>query len=211
MNKTDYNREMETQMDTFPAGTPLLLHACCAPCASQAIHRLGGHFALTVYYDNPNIWPQAEYEARRAAFGPLLQQAPAAHPLRFLEGAYEPAFFETLAEGLAGQPEGGARCTLCFSLRLGRAAKQAAELGMPVFTTALTVGPRKNAAPICEIGAALGQEQGVHFLPADFKKKGGYQDSILLSRAYGLYRQHYCGCRYSVPPGSEDGAPPAGK
>lgn len=200
MNKIEYNREMESEMLRYPAGTPLLLHACCAPCASQAVQRLGGHFALTLYYYNPNIWPPAEYEARRDAFAPLLRQAPAAWPLQFLEGPYEPERFEALAGELAAQPEGGARCARCIALRLDMTAQKAAELDMPVFATALTVGPRKNAAPICETGAALAQKQGLAFLPADFKKKGGYQNSILLSREYGLYRQHYCGCRYSAPP-----------
>ena len=204
MNQTNYNREMEERMQAFEPGTPLLLHVCCAPCATSAIQRLAGHFSLTLFYYNPNIWPFAEYQKRLDAFAPLLEQEWGGYPIRFLEGEYEEDAFSRVAAPLAAQPEGGSRCAACFSLRLSETARQAALLGFPLFATTLTVGPRKNAALICGIGAAEGQRHGVEFLPADFKKKDGYRRSVAMSRELGLYRQHYCGCRYSLPPASAE-------
>ena len=204
MNPTNYNREMEERMRAFARGTPLLLHVCCAPCASSAIERLEGHFALTLFYYNPNIWPREEYQKRLDSFAPLLENRQNQPALRLLGGPYEEEAFCALAAPLAAQPEGGSRCAACFSLRLSKTAQQAAALGFPLFASTLTVGPRKNAALICGIGAAEGKAQNVEFLPSDFKKKDGYRRSVALSQELGLYRQHYCGCRYSLPPPGEE-------
>ena len=94
-------------------------------------------------------------------------------------------------------PEGGERCFVCYELRLREAAKRAAEGGYDFFTTTLTISPLKNAQKLNEIGQRLGEEYGVACLPSDFKKKGGYQRSIELSREHDLYRQDYCGCVFS--------------
>ena len=86
----------------------------------------------------------------------------------------------------------------CFALRLEQTAKKAAETGMDMFGTTLTVSPHKNAAVINEIGCAMEKKYGVAFLRSDFKKKDGYKKSITLSEEYGLYRQNYCGCEFSI-------------
>ncbi len=184
-------------MAAFPAGSPLLLHVCCAPCASTAIQRLGGHFALTLYYYNPNTQPFAEYQKRLDAFAPLLQNLQTAYPLCLETGPYEEERFLQRATPLASQPEGGARCEACFSLRLEKTAQRAAQGGFGLFATSLTVGPRKNAAQINNIGAALAQQYGPGWLSADFKKKDGYRQSVQLSQNLGLYRQSWCGCSFS--------------
>ena len=118
-------------------------------------------------------------------------------PIALWEGPYEPDAFFDQAQGLANEPEGGRRCTACFSLRLQRTAETAAAHGFDFFTTTLSVSPHKNAVLINEIGAAL-QTESCRFLFADFKKRGGYQRSLALSRQYGLYRQRYCGCPFSL-------------
>jgi predicted adenine nucleotide alpha hydrolase (AANH) superfamily ATPase len=103
-------------------------------------------------------------------------------------------------------PEGGARCAVCFRLRLEHAARAAKEGGYGCFTTTLTVSPHKNAPLINEIGEEVAREYGVTFLPCDFKKKDGYKRSLELSKEYGLYRQVYCGCEYSMRERSGDKA-----
>jgi predicted adenine nucleotide alpha hydrolase (AANH) superfamily ATPase len=118
--------------------------------------------------------------------------------IELIKGTYEEVLFLEAAKGLEHEPEGGARCRRCFELRLRRTAQEAARLGTDFFGTTLTVSPHKNADVINEIGESLGAEYGVQWLPSDFKKKGGYQHSVALSKEYGLYRQNYCGCTYSI-------------
>ncbi|MDL2254041.1 epoxyqueuosine reductase QueH [Ruminococcaceae bacterium OttesenSCG-928-I18] len=195
----DYNRKMEDRIRSAQDGTPLFLHACCAPCASSAVERLGHRFSITLFYYNPNLWPREEYEKRLAAFTPLLERAKTAYPLTFEAGPYHSEAFSQLARPLAGEPEGGRRCAACFAFRLRLVSITAAKRGFPLVGTTLTVGPRKNAALVNETGAAMAAEQGIEWLPADLKKKDGYRRSVMLSEEYGLYRQGYCGCEYSLP------------
>ena len=117
--------------------------------------------------------------------------------ISFVEGADEPARVLEAARGLEDCPEGGERCFACYALRLSEAARTAAEGGYDYFTTTLSISPLKNAGKLNAIGEAAGERYGVRYLPSDFKKKGGYQRSIELSREYGLYRQDYCGCVFS--------------
>lgn len=196
----NFQQEMERTMAGLPKGTRLLLHACCGPCATTALERLAGHFAVTLYYFNPNTAPKAEYQRRLEALRTLVRQAPAAYPVTLLEGDYTPESFTTAVEarGLAALPEGGARCAFCFDMRLAATAQKARELGIGWFGTTLSTGPRKNAAQLNQSGAKIAEQHGLSFLPADFKKQGGTQRSIQLSAQYGLYRQHYCGCSYSL-------------
>jgi len=95
-------------------------------------------------------------------------------------------------------PEGGERCRKCFRLRLEEAAKLAAEGKYDYYTTTLSISPLKNAQALNEIGQELETVYKVPYLPSDFKKRGGYQRSIELSREYELYRQNFCGCVYSM-------------
>jgi predicted adenine nucleotide alpha hydrolase (AANH) superfamily ATPase len=123
--------------------------------------------------------------------------AESGYNIELIKGVYEEDLFIEAAKGLEHEPEGGARCRRCFELRLRRTAQEAVRLGTDFFGTTLTVSPHKNADVINEIGESLGAEYGVRWLPSDFKKKGGYQQSVALSKEYGLYRQNYCGCAYS--------------
>ena len=174
----------------------LLLHACCAPCSSRCLEVLDGIYEITVYFYNPNIAPEKEYrfrlsELRRfvgeAGYGEVAIDAP----------DYDPAPFDEMAKGLESLPEGGERCRRCYELRLRKTAEAALSGGFDAFTTTLSISPHKNAVWLNEIGLALGEEFGVPWLCSDFKKKDGYKRSIELSAEYGLYRQDYCGCRFS--------------
>lgn len=119
------------------------------------------------------------------------------YPIEIIEGDYEPDKFFEVVKGLEGCPEGGERCFKCYEMRLRKASQIAVNGNFDYFTTTLTISPLKNAPKLNEIGERLAKECGIKWLPSDFKKKGGYQRSIELSKEYGLYRQDYCGCVYS--------------
>ena len=175
----------------------LLLHSCCAPCSSYVLEYLSRYFSIVLFYYNPNISPQQEYEKRVAEVRRLLQEMPLAGPVTLTLGDYEPERFFDLAKGHEAEPEGGDRCTLCYRLRLTEAAQAAKDLACDYFTTTLSISPYKNAEKLNTIGAELAKEYGVPYLFSDFKKRNGYKRSIELSREYHLYRQNYCGCVYS--------------
>ena len=195
----NYQKKLDQLIDSIPQGqTPkLLLHSCCAPCSSYCLEYLSQYFAITDFYYNPNISPEAEHNYRCEELERLIARMPFKNPVTFIKGAYDPQRFYEMARGLEDVPEGGERCFACYELRMREAAKLAAQGGFDYFTTTLSISPLKNAAKINEIGERLAQEYGVAHLPSDFKKKGGYARSIELSHEYELYRQNYCGCVFS--------------
>lgn len=201
MNQRNYQKELEAVIKTQKeAGRVprLLLHSCCAPCSSYVLEYLSRYFQITVFYYNPNIYPPEEYCKRVQEQEDLINQMSYIHPVRFLAGAYEPESFYQTVKGLEHEPEGGKRCSQCYALRLRACARAAKEGGYDYFTTTLTISPLKSAERLNTIGEEISQECGVAYLPSDFKKREGYKRSTELSRAYGLYRQDYCGCVYSI-------------
>ncbi len=176
------------------AGKRVLLHSCCAPCSSYCLETLARAFSVTVFYYNPNLDSEEEYLHRKREQLRFLAETGLADAL---DCDYSHEDFEGVARGFENEREGGARCARCFRLRLNATARAAKEHGYDFFATTLTVSPLKNAALINEIGFEVAKEEGIAYLPADFKKRGGYQRSIELSREHGLYRQNYCGCVYS--------------
>ncbi len=200
MNRINYQRRLDELIEenTRRGVTPtLLLHSCCAPCSSYVLKYLSSYFRITLLYFNPNISPEEEYIKRINEQRRLIAELPVRNPVSFVEGRYEPSEFYEAVKGLEREPEGGARCAVCYGLRLREAARRAAEGGFDYFATTLSISPLKDAAKINEIGERVGAEFGVRHLPSDFKKKDGYKQSVELSREYGLYRQNFCGCIYS--------------
>ena len=202
MNKVNYQSELEKLIKQLPDRyRRLFLHSCCAPCSSYCLEYLRKYFDVTVFYYNPNISFGEEYRHRVEELKRLVEElnedAAGGNPIELEEGPYEPERFFEAVKGMEDCPEGGERCFVCYELRLREAAKRAAEGGYDFFTTTLTISPLKNAQKLNEIGQRLGEEYGVACLPSDFKKKGGYQRSIELSREHELYRQDYCGCVFS--------------
>ncbi len=194
--KIDYQRRLDEVVESLGERRPsLLLHSCCGPCSSYVIEYLSKYFEITVYYYNPNIFPQEEYKKRRFEQVKLIQRLGGA---TMCEAEYDPQSFAAVAKGLEGEREGGARCTECFRLRLERTAQRAKEGDFEYFCTTLTVSPHKNATLINEISERLAEQYAVKALPADFKKREGYKRSIELSKELELYRQDYCGCEYSI-------------
>ncbi len=176
----------------------LLLHSCCAPCSSYVLEYLSNYFEITILYYNPNIYPESEYTKRILEQQTLIGEMRTQHPVAFMAGNYDKELFYEMAKGLEHLKEGGERCFKCYELRLREAAQVAGECGFDYFATTLSISPLKNAVKLNEIGMRLAGEYGVAYLPSDFKKKNGYKRSIELSKKYGLYRQDYCGCEFSV-------------
>ncbi len=175
----------------------LLLHSCCAPCSSYVLEYLSDYFEITVFYYNPNIFPESEYTKRILEQQMLIQDMKFRYPVSFIAGNYERERFYEIARGLEHLKEGGERCFKCYEIRLEEAAKIAKEIEYDYFTTSLSISPMKNAEKLNEIGTKLAAKYGVEYLQSDFKKKNGYKRSIELSKEYGLYRQDYCGCEFS--------------
>lgn len=176
----------------------LLMHACCAPCSSYVIEYLSEYFDITLLYYNPNIFPESEYNFRSKELERLVSEMSGIKNVRTVTEIYNPKEFEDIALGLETLPEGGERCMKCYRLRLEYSAKYAKLHGFDYFCTTLSISPHKNAAALNRIGNELSGEYGVKYLPSDFKKRNGYRRSCELSEQYGLYRQNYCGCRFSA-------------
>lgn len=182
-------------------GKKLLLHSCCAPCSSYVLVYLSRYFEITVFYYNPNISEEPEYQKRVAEQKRLIQtlneEQRDAFEIHVIEGEYNPQSFFEISRGYEQVLEGGERCFRCYKLRLEESARVAKEGGFDYFTTTLTISPLKKAEKLNEIGIALAEQYGVPYLCSDFKKKNGYLTSIELSKKYDLYRQDYCGCVFS--------------
>lgn len=200
MNKINYSKKTESIIENnkrehiLPS---LLIHACCAPCSSACLEYLNRYFKITVFYYNPNISPQSEFDKRLAEEKRLLQSMPFENSVDIIEGGYDYNDFLKIAAGLERCPEGGERCFRCYRLRLEETARLARLKGFDYFCTTLSISPLKNAEKINEIGFEAAEKYGVLWLPSDFKKKEGYKRSIELSKKYGLYRQNFCGCAFS--------------
>ncbi|MFA5248500.1 MAG: epoxyqueuosine reductase QueH [Patescibacteria group bacterium] len=170
-----------------------LLHVCCAPCATAVREFLAHNCHLEFFFYNPNVHPRQEYLKRLDEVKKLATKfGIKVHAKKYNRTAWKKAI-----AGHESEPEGGSRCKLCFQHRLCVAAKMAKEKNIPFFATTLTISPHKNSLIINKLGEKIGLWLGVNFLNANFKKNGGFQRSIELSKKFRLYRQKYCGCEYS--------------
>ena len=194
--KTNYDLQFDNIVKGLEVKKRLLLHACCAPCASSVLERVTPYFDVTIYFYNPNITDRSEYLHR---YNELLRFVNIVYgdKIKVIDGGFEPQPFIEAARGLEDEPERGLRCDKCFYLRLKKTA-ELAKVGLyDYYCTTLSVSPHKNAQLLNELGFKIEQEELVKWLPSDFKKKQGYVRSIELSKEYDLYRQNYCGCVFS--------------
>lgn len=198
-NKRNYRLEQEKILNRIDEKNlpKLLLHSCCAPCSSAVLEYLSQYLSITVFYYNPNIFPEEEFLHRIDEQKRLIAELPCKNKVDFVEHGWHEERFYAAIKGLEHIREGGERCFACYRLRLEETARLAAEMGFDYFTTTLSISPYKNAPKLNEIGEELAEKYGVKHLPSDFKKKNGYKRSIELSAEYGLYRQDYCGCVFS--------------
>ena len=171
----------------------LLLHTCCAPCATSVIERLKERYELEVFFYNPNIHPKSEYSVRLEEIKRLCKY----HGLKLTVGGYDIDRWFRMVKVFKGELEGGKRCTVCYAVRMKETAKLAYNRGFDYFTTTLSVSPLKDYERIGRIGVSLSSKYGVKFENTDFKKKDGFKRSVELSKEFGFYRQDYCGCVYS--------------
>lgn len=231
MGTVNYQKELDEITDDIlyrrahdSAFTPpkLLIHACCAPCSSYCLEYLREYFDITVFYYNPNISSFAEYDKRYreeerligiyndqvdryrkngvTEFDAGMKVGCDTGYISLAEAAYNEDEFYTYVRGYEACPERGERCTKCFELRLGRTYEYAvAAGGFDYISTTLTLSPLKDSDRINRIGYGICKD--VAWLPGDFKKRDGYKRSIELSGAFGLYRQNYCGCIFSMRDG----------
>ena len=204
----------------------LLLHVCCACCATEVYNRLKDNYEVTLFWYNPNIYPYSEYKSRFNSFVQLVsdlecnflichsEAKPKNHTVRSFSRSQhrlqddkkneidrygiENQKWQTAISGLESEPEGGRRCEQCYKYRLEKTAKAAKENGFDIFTTTLTISPHKNATTINQIGNKISKEYKINYLESDFKKQDGFKKSIELSHKHNLYRQNYCGCKYSI-------------
>lgn len=168
----------------------ILLHCCCAPCSTSSIERLlADGYEIILFYSNSNIYPREEFDKRLLYMKKLSE----IYKLELITGEYDHASWSEAIKGLENEPEKGKRCSACFAYNLARAAAKAKELGIEEFTTTLTLSPHKVSQMIFD--AAKDMEG---YVPYNFKKQEGFKKSLQLSEKYGLYRQNYCGCEYSL-------------
>ena len=172
----------------------ILIHSCCGPCSTSVIEKLKKEYNVTIFYSNSNIYPQSEYIKRldeQKRYAKIVD-------VDVIEDDYDEEEYLQFVSGLEGEKEGGSRCDKCFEFRLRKTAKIARERGFDLFTTTLSVSPHKNHILINQIGEKIAKEEGIPFLAGNFKKEDGYKRSIEISKQYDLYRQNYCGCRFSI-------------
>ena len=211
----NYQKKLDELLTNITNKPSLLLHACCGPCSSYVLEYLYKYFDITVFYYNPNIYPQEEYQRRLAELRKLYEVFPPAleGKVKVVEEAYDPEdFYKAVGTranpDLAQEPEKGERCRRCYSFRLRRAFEYAAAGNYDYFCTTLSISPFKDAEKLNVIGEQLEGEAAAvgangsspkipRWLPSDFKKKGGFKRSLEISAEYGMYRQDYCGCIYS--------------
>ena len=204
-NREQFMREYNKIVSDFAGERPrILLHSCCGPCSSAVIELLAKHFDVTVLWYNPNLYPEAEFEKRLATQRQLLGclENDGIHAELLVTDWRSEDYFPRI-KGLENEPEEGKRCIECFRIRLEETAKIAAERGFDWFCTTLTVSSRKDAVVINAIGREFAKKYNVAWLPSEFRKGEGNHRSIILSKKYGLYRQEYCGCVFSMGGGGE--------
>ena len=196
MEKT-YAKLCLEELKNITPNKSILLHSCCAPCSSYVITFLAPYFNITILYYNPNIFPKNEYLTRKEEQIRLINSLKTPNKVDILDCDYDNEIYEKQIKGYENCPERGARCNICFKLRLEKTAELAKKNNYDYFCSTLTVSPYKNAKLINEIGNELAKKYQIKWLYSDFKKNDGYKKSIELSKKYNLYRQNYCGCIYS--------------
>lgn len=178
----------------------LLLHACCGPCSSGALYKISSVYDVTIFYYNPNIYPQEEYLKRLDALKSVIVNfnSETNSDVKLIVGNYDTASYQNYINGLENELEGGKRCTKCFELRLNTTAQFAKENNFDCFTTTLSISPHKNAELLNEIGHMAQTKYNIEYIDENFKKQNGFLDSINNSKRWNIYRQQYCGCKYSI-------------
>ena len=198
MNR-NYQKELNRILQKLGKKRPrLLLHSCCGPCSSAVLEYLTQYFDITILWYNPNLYPKEEFDRRFQTQLELIEKMGLADTVNVLAETWKHEDYLARTRGLEQEPEGGRRCTECFRLRLLECARLATHYGYDYFCTTLTLSRHKDEVRINDLGEEIGRAVGVQWLPSDFKKQGREMRSAELAEQYGLYRQLYCGCEFSL-------------
>lgn len=212
--KQNYQKDLDNILANLDGSRKpkLLLHACCGPCSSYVLEYLASFFDITVFYYNPNIYPESEYHRRLdelkdfyKVFPPVQQ-----NKITVVEETYNPQeFYDSIDiknhPEFEKEKEKGRRCHLCYEFRLKKTIDYAQTHNFDYFCTTLSISPFKDSLQINEIGKELCEDsKNVKWLFSDFKKNSGFLRSLELSKEYNLYRQDYCGCVYSYNNSKKD-------
>ena len=197
--RRNYQQELDEVIARQAGKRPrLLLHSCCGPCSAPVLEYLTQYFDVTLFWYNPNIWPQEEFDLRLEEQQKLIRAMGLEKQVRVVCRPRNSEVWYRATEGLEHEPEGGTRCTECFRLRLREAAAYAAENGFDCYCSTLTLSRHKDPLRINALGEQFEEEFGIPWLPSEFKKRGRELRSKQLCEQYGIYRQDYCGCEYSA-------------
>lgn len=195
----NYQKDLDRIIRNRGKAVPrVLLHSCCGPCSSSVLEYLTEFFEVTLLWYNPNIYPETEFERRFQAQVRLIEAMGLTERVSIMAQAWKSHDYYERIKGLEDEPEGGRRCTECFRLRLLECARLAKQYGFDYFCTTLTVSRHKDAVRINRLGEEIAALTGVSWLPSDFKKRGGENRSTELAEKFGIYRQLYCGCEFSL-------------
>ena len=198
-NKINYEIKLQNELEILKKEgkkPSLLLHACCGPCFTIPYEIIKGHFDITIIFNNSNIYPKEEHDRRLAEFKRYIKEINA--DVKFIEFPYDNETYNLDLEPRASDKEGHERCRICFRKRLSQGFAYAKEHNFDYFGTVMTISRYKNAQDINKIGYELEKQyQPVKWLPADFKKNNGYEQSLLIIKEHEMYFQEYCGCIYS--------------
>jgi predicted adenine nucleotide alpha hydrolase (AANH) superfamily ATPase/VanZ family protein len=171
----------------------LLLHICCAGCGAYVSKELKKDYKVSLYFYNPNIFPEKEYKIREEEAVKIAKK----NKIKLYKEKYKHNSWLKLIKGREKDKEKGKRCAICYKDRLKKTVLFAKNNKFDFFTTTLTVSPHKDAKEITKIGKELEKKYGVVSLGKDFKKKDGFKKASALSKKLNLYRQDYCGCEFS--------------
>ena len=198
-NNKNYQKELQKLLENIKnkGNKPkLLLHACCGPCFTIPHKELKDYFDITLIYNNSNIYPEEEFNRRKSELKRFLSEVDP--DIKVIDVPYDNLNYMKELEPFKDMPEGRERCFKCYRKRLSFGYDYAEEHGFDYFGTVMSISRYKNAQKINEIGYDLEKEhKHTKWLPADFKKNNGYEDSLKIIREHNMYFQEYCGCEYS--------------
>lgn len=197
--KPNYQLQLDTFIEQIPVGTvpKLLLHSCCGPCSTYVLSYLAKHFEITVFFYNPNIMPSEEYQLRLKTQQTVIENLSFPNKVSLVAPTYDVKEFLSAVKGFENEPERGVRCEKCMELRIRKTAEYAVANDFDFFCTTLSVSPHKDAVLLHDLSQKYAAQLDIPALPADFKKRNGFLESIRLSKELNLYRQNYCGCIFS--------------
>lgn len=201
--KFNYDKIMQKMVQSWQANgirPRILMHSCCAPCSTYTLEYLTQYADVTIYFANSNIHPRDEYLRRKYVQQKFIHDfnTQIGNKVQFIAAPYQPQEYFEQVRGLQDEPEGGARCRVCYNYRLDLVAQKAVELGFDYFGSTLTISPHKNSQVINSVGIDIQELYDTQYLPSDFKKNNGYRRSVEMCHEYDIYRQCYCGCVFAA-------------